>query len=94
MLVEEEAALFLVHGCIELQQETGEGGKFKLSPSRVSWLRLASPRRASRPCLPRHGTGDDKIDGWYLDTGATHHMTGQREFFSNLDFDVRFSQVW
>jgi hypothetical protein len=30
------------------------------------------------------GTNDDKIDGWYLDTGATHHMTGRREFFSNL----------
>jgi hypothetical protein len=22
------------------------------------------------------GSGDDKIDGWCLDTGATHHMTG------------------
>ena len=22
---------------------------------------------------------------WYLDTGATNHMTGRREFFSNLD---------
>ena len=22
---------------------------------------------------------------WYLDTGATNHMTGKREFFSNLD---------
>jgi hypothetical protein len=28
-------------------------------------------------------------DGWYLDTGATHHMTGRREFFSDLDFDVK-----
>jgi hypothetical protein len=30
------------------------------------------------------GANDDKIDGWYLDTDATHHMTGRREFFSNL----------
>ena len=22
---------------------------------------------------------------WYLDTGATNHMTGRREFFSSLD---------
>jgi hypothetical protein len=34
---------------------------------------------------------DDKIDGWYLDTGATHHMTGRREFFSDLDSGVKGS---
>jgi hypothetical protein len=37
------------------------------------------------------GAADDKIDSWYLDTGATHHMTGQREFFSNLDSGVKGS---
>jgi hypothetical protein len=35
-----------------------------------------------------NGSDGDKIDGWYLDTGATHHMTGQREFFFEFDFDV------
>ena len=30
----------------------------------------------------------DKIDGWCLDTGATHHMTGHREFFTELDSSV------
>jgi hypothetical protein len=38
-----------------------------------------------------NGTGDDKIDDSYLDTGATHHMTGRREFFSNMDSDVKGS---
>ena len=38
-----------------------------------------------------NGTGDDKIDGWYLDIGATHHMTGRREFFSELDSGVNGS---
>jgi hypothetical protein len=37
------------------------------------------------------GTDDDKIDSWYLDTGATHHMTGWREFFSDLDYGVKGS---
>jgi hypothetical protein len=31
----------------------------------------------------------DKIDGWCLDTDATHHMTVQREFFFELDSDVQ-----
>jgi hypothetical protein len=26
---------------------------------------------------------------WYLDTSAMHRMTGQQEFFSDLDSDVR-----
>ena len=38
-----------------------------------------------------NGSGDDKINGWYLNTGATHHMTGRREFFSELDSGVRGS---
>jgi hypothetical protein len=37
------------------------------------------------------GADDDKIDGWYLDTGATHHMTGRREFFSGLDSGMKGS---
>ena len=37
------------------------------------------------------GVADDKIYGWYLDTGATHHMTGRREFFSDLDSSVKGS---
>jgi hypothetical protein len=31
------------------------------------------------------------IQGWCLDTGATHHMTGRREFFAELDSSVRGS---
>jgi hypothetical protein len=37
------------------------------------------------------GTDDDKIDGWYLNTNATDHMIGRREFFSNLDSGVNGS---
>jgi hypothetical protein len=37
------------------------------------------------------GSSNDKTDGWCLDTDATHHMTGRREFFTELDSDVRGS---
>ena len=43
------------------------------------------------PTLPRKGVDDDKIDGWYLNTGAMHHMTGRREFFSDLDTGMKGS---
>jgi hypothetical protein len=39
------------------------------------------------------GSGEDKLDSWYLDSGATHHMTGRRELFSDLDTTVCGS-VW
>jgi hypothetical protein len=29
------------------------------------------------------------MDGWYLDSGATHHMTGLRELFTDLDTTSR-----
>jgi hypothetical protein len=31
------------------------------------------------------------IEGWYLDTGTTHYMTGRRDFFTELDSSVRGS---
>jgi hypothetical protein len=31
------------------------------------------------------------IEGWCLDTSATHHMIGRREFFTELDSSVRGS---
>jgi hypothetical protein len=31
------------------------------------------------------------IEGWFLYTDATHHMTGRREFFTELDSTVRGS---
>jgi hypothetical protein len=37
------------------------------------------------------GSSKDMIEGWCLDTGATHHMTSRREFFTELDSSVRGS---
>jgi hypothetical protein len=32
---------------------------------------------------------DDHLEGWYLDTGATNHMTGCGNVFSELDWAVQ-----
>jgi hypothetical protein len=37
------------------------------------------------------GSNNDIIEGWCLNTGATHHMTNRREFFTELDSSVRGS---
>jgi hypothetical protein len=89
---EEEVALFLVHRCIELQPETREGEK----SSNFSFRALAGSSLLHLNELRAHAflgncTVNDKIGGWYLNTGATHHMTRQREFFSDLDSSMRGS---
>ena len=62
-----------------------------------SYLQRHRPQRpfstlTSRWCVSLgDGSSNDKIDGWDLDTGATHHMTGQQEFFTELDSSVRGS---
>ena len=66
-----------------------KGPSFPLSVSTSSTeLHLDEPR--AHVFLGK-GAADDKIDGWYLNTGATHHMTGRHEFFSNLDSGVKGS---
>jgi len=66
-----------------------KGPSFPLSASAGSaHLHLDKPRAHA---FLGKGADDDKIDGWYLDTGATHHMTGRREFFSDLDSGVKGS---
>ncbi|XP_066380149.1 uncharacterized protein, partial [Miscanthus floridulus] len=36
------------------------------------------------------GVHEEEVDsGWYLDSGATHHMTGRQEFFADLNTGVR-----
>jgi hypothetical protein len=76
---EEEPALLLAHASIEL------------SPAALTiaaLLHLDEPRAHS---LLGDDSSNDKTDGWCLNTGSTHHMTGRREFFTELDSDVRGS---
>ncbi|XP_066350338.1 uncharacterized protein [Miscanthus floridulus] len=76
----------------EKKKEIGEeekGSSFPL-PTSVGSALLHLNKSCAHAFLGT-GTGDDKIDYWYLDTSATHHMIGRREFFSNLDTGVKGS---
>jgi hypothetical protein len=75
--VEEEPALLLAHASIELSP---------VASTAAALLHLDEPRAHS---LLSDGSSSDKTDGWYLDTGATYHMIGRREFFTELDSNVR-----
>jgi hypothetical protein len=77
--VEKEPALLLAHASIKLSPAASAA---------AALLHLDEPRAHA---LLGDGSSSDKTDGWCLDTGATHHMTGQREFFTELDSDVRGS---
>jgi hypothetical protein len=74
---EEEPALLLAHASIELPPA---------APAAAAFLHLDEPKVLVSLC---DGSSNDKADGWYLDTGATHHMTGRREFFTEFDSSVR-----
>jgi hypothetical protein len=76
---EEELALLLAHASIELS----------LAASATAALLHHDEPRAH--ALLGDSSNSDKTDGWCLDTGATHHMTGRWEFFTELDSDVRGS---
>jgi hypothetical protein len=76
---EEEPALLLGHASIELSP---------VALAVAALLHLDEPRAHA---LLDDGSSNDKPDGWCLNTDATHHMTGRREFFTELDSDVRGS---
>ena len=76
---EEEPALLLAHASIELPPAAATA---------AALLHLDEPRAHA---FLGNGSGNDKTDGWCLDTGATHHMTGRQEFFAELDSNVRGS---
>jgi hypothetical protein len=73
----EEPALLLTHASIDLSPAASVA---------AALLHLDEPRAHA---LLGDGSSNDKADRWCLDTGATHHMTGQQEFFTELDSDVR-----
>jgi hypothetical protein len=73
---EEEPALLLAHASIELSP---------MASTTTALLHLDETRAHS---LLGDGSSNDKTNGWCLDTGASHHMTGRREFFTELDSDV------
>jgi hypothetical protein len=72
---EEEPTLLLSHASIELSP---------VASAAVALLHLDEPRAHT---LLDDGSNNDKADRWCLNTVATHHMTGRREFFTELDSD-------
>ena len=67
---DEEPALLLSQSCVMACNATVEHGRVFLNEEKVK---------------PRLGTNvryDTKI--WYLDTGASNHMTGSRAMFTSL----------
>jgi hypothetical protein len=54
----------------------------------VALLHLDEPKAHA---LLGDGSDNDMTNGWCLDTGATHHMTGRREFFTKFDSNMRGS---
>jgi hypothetical protein len=74
---EEEPALLLSHASIELSP---------VASAAAALLHLDEPRAHT---LLGDSSSSDKTDGWCLDTGTTHHMTGRRVFFTELDSNVR-----
>jgi hypothetical protein len=73
---EEEPALLLAHANIELSPAASTA---------MALLHLDEPRAHA---VLGDGSSNDKTAGWCLDTGATHHMTGRWEFFTEFDSDV------
>jgi hypothetical protein len=76
---EEEPALLLAHTSIKLSPAASAA---------TALLHLDEPRAHT---LLDDGSSNDKTDGWCLDIGATHHITGRWEFFIELNSDVRGS---
>ena len=72
----DDLALFFVHRSIKMHS----------SPSPVAAALLDLDELQDHVFLGNRSNGD-KIDRWYLDTGATHHVTGLQEF-SELNSSV------
>jgi hypothetical protein len=94
---EEESSLILAHASPMLRPK-GEASK---GEGLASLHTHSTPPLTSSALLhidkPRalafldDGSNDDKLEGWYLDSGATHHMTGCVRHFADLDRSVRGS---
>ena len=76
----DDGALFFAHDVVQLEKSPEV-----LCTKAAAFLDFAEPR--ARVFLG-DASDEDKLDGWYLDSGATHHMFGHREIFSELDTTV------
>jgi hypothetical protein len=75
----DEEALLLAPRSIELPPA---------APTVVTLLHLDESKACA---FLSDGSSNDMIEGWCLNTCATHHMTGLQEFFTELDSSFRGS---
>jgi hypothetical protein len=87
----EDDTLFSARGFPE-QDEAGSGDKLQTPALFTAGANQDLDEPWARVFL-NTGTSGDKLDRWYLDTNATHHMVGRRELFTNPDTSTR-GMVW
>jgi hypothetical protein len=80
-----EPALFLAHTSPVLQPR-GEESKGEARASLHN--HSTSPHEPRVRAFLGDGSDDDKLEGWYLDSSAMHHMTGRVEHFADLDRSI------
>ncbi|XP_034594666.1 uncharacterized protein [Setaria viridis] len=74
------------------EPSSSTGGRRRGKPRKVPKARRAVLLHLDEPrahAFLIDGSSNDRTEGWCLDTGATQHMTGRREFFTELDSSVR-----
>jgi hypothetical protein len=92
-----EPTLFLAHASPVLQPRGEERkGEARASPHSHSMLLLTSSAllhidESHAQTFLSDGSDDDKLEGWYLYSGTTHHLTGRVEHFIDLDRSVQGS---
>jgi hypothetical protein len=78
--VDDKGSLLLAHRSIN---------RVPAAPTATALLHLDKPHAH---IFLSDNSSDDKMDGWHLDIGVTHHMTECQEFFSDLFFLERVLQ--
>ena len=63
----------------------------ELSPATLAAAALLHLEEPKAHAILDDSSGNDKTDGWCLDTGATHHMIDRQEFFTELNSSIRGS---
>ncbi|XP_072146576.1 uncharacterized protein [Setaria viridis] len=83
------------------EPSSSTGGRRRRKPCKAPKARGGAQGASSAAALLLHldesrahaflgdGSSKDKTEGWCLDSGATQHMTGWWEFFTELDSSVR-----
>jgi hypothetical protein len=80
---EDEESALLMGMLEEIKDTTASPLAIKSAPVKQQQVHLDETK--AQPFLSTSSSVDDRLKGWYLDTGATNHMTGRGEVFSELD---------